>query len=362
MSFLAYLSYLRCINQYNFTHNNPELILLYLIFATICGVRWNVGVDYLSYLKNYDSLIQTGYSFQNMEIGFEYITKLFTSLNIHYSFYFAFLGFIQIYFIFKAIKNEPFLYPYIPLLIFLGPYFLSLTNGIRQMIVATAFVYAFNFIKNKNLIKYLLFICLAMFIHKSAIVLIPFYFILKFDIFKYKYVAFTLLFLSIFISQTDNSFINIINATYLLKVIGYDSYSENLDYFINNSSIKNFGPRTYCIIINLFFIILFSDKLKQFFKGTLFNICYTATILGGICSIMFMNANHIFLRPLSYLTMSNLFTTSYLLSYLLLKFNKNYISAIIFITVSTAYLPISIISDYGKEALDFTNFKYLFYN
>ena len=55
--------------------------------------------------------------------------------------------------------------------------FYWLFNGIRQFIVVAMFFAAFRMIAEKKLVKFLLFVFVMYFIHTTAIILIPIYFI-----------------------------------------------------------------------------------------------------------------------------------------------------------------------------------------
>ena len=69
---------------------NSEYILLLTIFALVVGMRYNVGVDYLTYLEEYLNLQNDRNTIRDsFEPGFLFITKLFAKLGIHYTFYFS---------------------------------------------------------------------------------------------------------------------------------------------------------------------------------------------------------------------------------------------------------------------------------
>ena len=185
---LGNISYKRSISR-NLINNKKtsfwslEILLLLLVFATLSGLRWNVGVDYLEYLNNFN---RVGLNLEGRftEISFKYFTRLLAINGIHFSFYFGIISFFQLYFIYKLFQNEKYLYPFLAIIILFGPEFLSWMNGIRQMLAATIFVWSIQFIKNKEFIKYLLVILFASTIHLSAIVLISIYFIPSKDIYK----------------------------------------------------------------------------------------------------------------------------------------------------------------------------------
>src|SRR5690554_4193783 len=92
--------------------------------------------------------------------------------NVHFSIYFGFLAFLQLFFIYRAFKDQRYLYPFLGIVILFGPEFLSWMNGIRQMLAATMFVFAIQFIQKRQLWKYVGTIVLASLFHTSAIVLL----------------------------------------------------------------------------------------------------------------------------------------------------------------------------------------------
>ena len=78
------------------------------IFILVSGMRWDVGVDHLSYLEDYLAM-QNG-SFvervRGIEPGYLFISQLCAKLGFHYSVYFAVLAFFEIYFVLLAFSNS----------------------------------------------------------------------------------------------------------------------------------------------------------------------------------------------------------------------------------------------------------------
>ncbi|MDD4210295.1 MAG: EpsG family protein [Bacteroidales bacterium] len=225
-----------------------EVVFSLLIFALISGIRWQVGVDHQNYLNNFRSLQQFGYFADPMEKGFEYITSIFTTLDIHFVFYFAFWAFLQLFFVYYAVRNERYLLPFLGIVILLGPHYLSWMNGIRQMLVATIFVFSIQLITKRKLLPYLITILLASTIHKSAILLLIFYFIPKLDYFKNRYINIGLLIATLIIGFTP-AFMNAISFfENILAFIGYDRYAARFDIMLEYEREMNLGPRRLSIL------------------------------------------------------------------------------------------------------------------
>jgi hypothetical protein len=339
-----------------------DVLLALLLFAFISGIRWNVGVDHLVYLENYLKQQNFGHFVLDKEVGFEFITRLFTGSGFHFSFYFGFLAFLQIFFVYWAFKNERYLYPFIAIVIIFGPHYLSWMNGIRQMIVATVFIYSIKFILERKIIKYFLTILLASLMHHSALILLIFYFIPQRDYFKNRILTFILVGASLVLGSMNFWIDNLKVASDLLSFLGYDWYSENIELLIENGKISNIGPRRLSTILISLAAIWYSSKLKVKFKNTYFLTYYNIAIFGFLLYNLLANTHHGFLRPVSYLTIFSIPTTAYLLVYLKNHFAKKSIVFIAVFIIAISYLPMSIIADNGKGREDFTNYKFYWYH
>ena len=297
----------------------PEIIFSLLIFALVAGMRYNTGVDHLTYLRVYLSIQDTGYtSRETFEPGFIFITKLFADADLHYFFYFAFWAIIQLFFIYYALKDRKFLLPYVALNIMLGSYFLSWMNGIRQCIVICAFVFLIKYIVERNFIKYAIAILILSTIHKSAYILIPVYFLFIKDFtFANRKICLIILAICVLIGMTP-TWSNIMTKTEsFLAFLGYDSYAENIGQMSESSRQVAWGPSRIGIFLTDVLIIWFYPKMKEFFKGDKYLSAYFLLFLIGTFSYnLLVNTSHIFLRPIGYFTIFRLPLTAYLLYYL----------------------------------------------
>lgn len=337
-----------------------EILFSLLIFAFFSGIRWNVGVDHLSYLSYYNELLnKRQFLSREMEPGFLFISKIFASLNIHFTFYFAFWAFLQLFFIYYAFKDERYLLPFIGIVIIMGPQYLSWMNGIRQMLAACIFVYSIHFIKNRKLIPYIITILIAATFHKSAILLLAFYFIPQKDYFKNRYVNIVLLIATLVIGSNPKWLQSIEFVEKTLRLIGYEGYSENLYLMVESRREMAFGPRRLSILALNALTIWYAPKLKQVFKNTNYLIYFNFAFIGGLLQNLFANSSHIFLRPVSYFTIFLALTTAYLLYYLKSKTpNGVSISFLIVLIIALSNTPFSVIADYGKGEMDWSNFKF----
>lgn len=161
------------ISQRSFWHF--ETIFPLLLFAVVFGMRYDVGVDHLSYLEKYLERFHSGKN----DLLFNLLSELGWRLNLHYAVYFSLIAFIQVFFFFYAFKNERYLYPFLVFFIFTNGEWGFWMNGIRQALAMCIWIFSLKYIEEKKIWKYLLWGILAVLFHKSAIILLIFYPILR---------------------------------------------------------------------------------------------------------------------------------------------------------------------------------------
>lgn len=335
----------------------PEIILSLLIFALVAGMRYNTGVDHPGYLKSYIYLQETGEFRTEHEIGFNYLSKLFANAGIHFIIFFGFLAFLQIFFIYYALKDRKFLLPYVALNIMLGSYFLDWMNGIRQCIVICAFVFLIKYIVERNFVKYAIAILILSTIHKSAYILIPFYFLFIKDFsFTNRKICLIILAICVLIGMTPTWSNIMTKAESFLAFLGYDGYAENIEQISENSRQVAWGPSRIGIFLTDVLIIWFYPKMKEYFKDDKYLSAYFLIFLIGTFTYnLFVNTSHIFLRPIGYFTIFRLPLTAYLLYYL--KQNRKnamfiFLALIVFTYIYiTIYKSIAMPTDVNKTHL-----------
>lgn len=339
-----------------------EIFIALFLFAFVSGVRWNVGVDHLTYLNHY-LRVQNGLNpYLNKEIGFEFITNLFAQSGLHFSFYFGFFAFLQLFFIYYAFKDHRYLYPFLGIIILFGPEYLNWMNGMRQMLSATIFVFSIQFIQNRQFLKYALTILFASLFHTSALGLIIFYFIPQRDYFKSRILTLFLVVFSLILGSM-NFWIDSLNQfSQLFNLLGYDWYSENINVLIENNQVSNIGPRRLSLMLIPLLIIWFSPKLKVTYKNTFFLTYYNLALFGFLFYNIVANLNHGLIRPTTYLTIFIIPTTAYLLDYLRTNIHKMYPIYLITLLIVLSYLPLSIFADEGKGKVDYSNYKFYWDN
>lgn len=300
-----------------------EVLFPLFCFAIVFGMRQGVGVDHLGYLNNFIS----GENIDRYELGFKWLTILAAEINLHYTVYFGIWAFLQVFFFFYAFKDERFLFPYLAFVLFTGGYFLAWMNGIRQDLAACIFIYAFKFINQKRFWKYLLWCALAFLFHKSAIILVALYPVLRNgrDYFKSTQLQLVFFFAALLVFYSGFNIENFFSSQIeiISKWLQYDYYT--LDEILNKVSVINTGIGFILAAVIDLIIILFSKTIKQYFSSKKFINIYTLYYIGTIVLIIIGDSN-ILARPFRYLIYFKLIVVAYLIYYLFhtakLSFNQ----------------------------------------
>lgn len=290
--------------------------LALLLFTFVFGMRYGVGVDYNTYLdiyEDWDYLSTTEYG-DRFEPGFQFVNYLCHALSLNVVRYFSILAFLQIFFLFLAFREakEPFAFMCLTL-IFTGLAMVSFMNGIRQCIAFCIFIFAIRYIEKKSFIKYLFFIALAASFHKSAVILLPLYFIWrgKKEWFNNTTVQLALLLLSfcvVFINPIQE-IISYVDEFILL--LGYDNYLDS-DYM---EGARELGITDMFQLLIYVIIILQSGKMKSYFQSDFFNILYDLFFV-GVCLGYVFTGSMMFGRIILYFTNISFIIFGYALAYL----------------------------------------------
>lgn len=156
--------------------------LMGLAVFFVSAVRANVGYDYNLYggwFMNIQSMSTEDIMLIKAEKGFAIPMKLISDVTADYQVMFVIIAFI----ITAAVMLYIFFYsekPYLSVFAYLsfGLFFNSM-NFMRQMIAAAVILYAVQYIRKKQPLRFIVIILFASVFHISALIFIPFYFILR---------------------------------------------------------------------------------------------------------------------------------------------------------------------------------------
>lgn len=295
-----------------------------MLYTVIVGVRWNVGVDWESYLDLYETikLHNETWLSKTVEYGFIFIMKVVAYYNLHYSFFFGFCGLLQVFFVALVFKDNPKAYAYAALVMIFGDYFFASMTLVRQWIPVCFFLWFSHFIVKKKPLWFLLCVCLAVSVHKTAILVLPFY-LLAFDKSDWtkRKLVFLLLLGSIVLGYTTFLLNYISKSGGIALLMDYENYSARLSELTEKEQMVEtaWGPVKLGKLLLQLMIIYFYPKMSYFFKSDILKLYYKLFVIGICVYYMVCNTNPLIWRPTFYFTIFMLPMTVYLLRYLYLN-------------------------------------------
>ena len=320
-----------------------DIVMIIAIFTTMSGIRYDVGVDYLSYKSIYEDLSGIiPYLHHEFEPGFSWVLKLFAKINAHYSVVFGFFACVQILFLYYAFKKERYLYPFLAFVIMTGGMYFTMMNEIRQSIVWCILIYIMQFASKNKILHYLGWVFLGFLFHRSALLLIPLFFFIVSDrdYFKSIWLQLILVVFAVALSNTNIWNYSIKYIELGVSLLGYDDLygdiSGKMTVFERDYSkrIRYYAP----LLLNLG-VILYSKNLKKFFAMTNLLRYYNLYFIGVLLSILSYN-NTLMQRPARYFTSMQIVIFSYMFYYLWQNRKSNQLSYIIFFTMIVLYIGI----------------------
>lgn len=343
-----------------------ETLFPLLIFAIIFGMRYDVGVDYLNYLEGYLWREHVGKN----DLLFDLLSIIGWKLNLHFVVYFSIIAFIQVFFFFYAFKDERYLFPFLVFFLFTNGDWIFWMNGIRQALALCIWVFSLKYIEEKKFLKYLFWCFVAFLFHKSAIILLIFYPILRVGRDYFKSIRFQLLLISAaFIFQVLFSGIIIKFEpvlVYYTNLLGGNYIGTYKIDSLMNSYVESTGTGLvylFRIALNIL-IVLFSKKLKLFYNSNRFNSIYFFFIFGLITSYMFPVGYISFTRPFRYFYIFQSIMYAHFLYYLYktkLKYSpKGKVHALIYYGLIIVFLGVFYLSQLTSNESTSTWYQFFF--
>lgn len=152
---------------------NIAFILLYLLFALRAPT---VGRDIPSYKEMYEKtklVSWNDYDFVYFEVGYTFLMKIFTALNLPFQVFMAFVSFVILFPIYLYIKKYSKNY-FLSVLTYICYIFLDFNlSGVRQSMAGSIVLLAYIVLresKRHTYFKYVLLIAAAAFLHRSALI------------------------------------------------------------------------------------------------------------------------------------------------------------------------------------------------
>lgn len=270
---------------------NICLTLCCLTLIIFQGFQYNIGVDYLNYRAIFRKVVLNIKMDKVLEFGFYHLIKIIHFLKLGPQMMFLVMSIITNYLLILSfnkysLKYKIKFYDNIYFFITTGLY-LSAFNGIRQWFAIAIFFLAIEDIVLKKTKTYIIKILIGSLFHKSAIFLLPLYFIKNIKLKRYHFFIFYLLSFLIFKFGLFQIFI--FKFTNLMP--GY--YRGYLNSVFAQEVELGSGLTFMVKQLLGLCIIYFSDKILKFNKNL---DVYIKIYLLGIClNFIFFSVN-IFMR------------------------------------------------------------------
>lgn len=257
------------------TFFSRSYLFFFFVFFLFSALRYDVGVDYLSYYKLYEESAR-GVHEKIKEPGGAYLFYYLKEIGIPFFVVNALYSFFILYFVFKFIwRYSP--YPFVSLLLFyaIGQYYFNTFNAIRQAFVVYLFMDSLNLVVDKRKWIYgLRLLAAAFFVHLSALMLIPLYFFLrrKYNVWlKIVFLVVLVLSSGVIIQLISNS----VYAIYLkmedfaveAAATTYLFFLFSILFFIIDWKLPKYSAQSN-ILSNLNYLSLVTLTLVLFFAGT----------------------------------------------------------------------------------------------
>ncbi len=234
--------------------NIASSVGIYLLLMGVSACRIAVGNDYWVYRENF-KLIYMGRDVAS-EPGFNFIVYWMQKL-LGYNNYlpiFALFSIITVAFMVKAVYDQGEWYWGVVFLLMTNGYYFQSLNTVRYYLVIAMVMYAAKFVIRKEYGKFIAWILVATLFHKSVLLVIPCYIVLRLlcdiKINKWVIVAGSALILSMIFLQDF----------YRSIIFRFYPYYENTAFDKGEVSIVNILRCLCCLVLAL---ICYKDAIKE---------------------------------------------------------------------------------------------------
>ncbi len=264
------------------------------------AIRLNMGTDYSSYVDIFNE-ISNGKDLR-IEYGYTLLNKLVQIVGLNVQWVFAIMGFFTIYYSYRSLPKDAFtigVFLFITIYYFQGSY-----NQIRQGLAVAIMSYAFKYIYEKNILKYILYSVVSSLFHfPTAMILFFIYFIGNIRLNRFVMIAIVVVvfvaveqhliadYLKLFMSIFPSDYID-----YLDGKFGSSNYSRygmlmpflqsllSIIVFYNKDRVTAIYPQAN-ILINLY--LLYELFYLLHFEITIFNRLQYMFVFAFIISLLY---------------------------------------------------------------------------
>jgi transmembrane protein EpsG len=249
-SLLVFLYFLQDISN----HPLKKLINYFMVFVVIfvSGFRYQIGWDYDHYAYIYEKIDTLDIL---SETSLSIIINFLKGLNLEFQALFVFFALFTIIILWKGLT----FYSAVPALsllfyVVIPELYWTSFSEIRQFLAISIFFWGSQFIVKQDLVKFSLSILLAVFIHTTALVLWPLYFVIVRYYSKLIHIGVVLI--SVFLAFND------LQISFLQNVLG--AFDVKYTYYVNVISYsKSFSAQILQWMFIPFWLIMLIYRLRS---------------------------------------------------------------------------------------------------
>ncbi|WP_158290684.1 EpsG family protein [Macrococcoides canis] len=248
---------------------------LTMVFAIIlvyfASIRYGVGNDYFGYFYLYKGYLSNPFSeivenkFSREEIGFRVIASTVKYIGLDFQYLVTLFSVLTILCVYIIAKKYS-VYPMTTILVFYSLFYIVwVFSGMRQgfTIFAGLLLILYCYKNNKNLALFL-GVFLLFLIHKSALLILPIYYLSKLKI-KINYLT---------IITMSSIILSVLPVSPIFYIINKTSFSKRIENYEVSETIMNIDFQSIVRIIFVILILIFYKKILRQNQDNRFIIHY----------------------------------------------------------------------------------------
>lgn len=301
---------------------NWEFLCSIGLVTLFMALRYHTGYDHEMYMQQYAYLIEHGKFLRpDFEPGFLLVTKAFAAIRAHYTIYFAFWALVQVVAIFFALRHRKFALPWVMALLLLGPYSINYLTFMRQWTIACLMLLMMPLIERRNFVSFLLFlvfVALAMTLHKSAMLLVLIYWLPFGKIASLSRRTYVIALVVCIVLGLLPYWIVILRPLKPIMLAVYAKYDYMLTPLLNlEFNYLNWGFLHCIAVFTHVFALWFFPQVRRMFSDDKFlPIIFTIAFVGVCYENLFVNTNLFLVRPCDFSYIFLLVLLGYTFTYL----------------------------------------------
>jgi hypothetical protein len=241
--------------------------VVFVVIAIVLCCGYMTGSDWRTYEPDY----YNGYNINYIEPLYKSLSNLFSYIGVEFWIFFITLKIFLLFLLFKVYKRFeiPLFFCIMVFIPILGlPFFID--NPMRNLIAYIIFAYSVRYIDSREFPKYLIGITLAFLAHRTAIILLPLYFLYNVKI--KKSILLTLYVLLSILLSSPQIMLSALNIGSQIAIFGID---EKIQWYINDIQTNplsihlQFRLFSWGLVIRIviFLILLyFKERIMTTFK------------------------------------------------------------------------------------------------